>query len=167
MTFLLLICCRHATVPIPEGGGSFPLSSPAFASGGRIPVRFTCDGENASPPLSWSGAPKSDPLVLLVNDRDAPSGLFLHWVVSLPPATNHLAEGRVPSGSVQGRNSFGHDRYEGPCPPPGDKPHRYVFRIYALRGHGAPNLSATPDDLLGALGRRVEGVGELRGTYGR
>ncbi|GIW05043.1 MAG: hypothetical protein KatS3mg059_1663 [Thermomicrobiales bacterium] len=111
--------------------------SGAFADGQQIPVKYTCDAQDISPPLRWSGVPaEAQELVLVVDDPDAPSGIFTHWLVyGLPPRTTGLPEGvppgeTVPGGGRQGRNDFGRLGYGGPCPPSGS--HRYVFTVYAL-----------------------------------
>lgn len=122
------------------------ITSPAFSDGASIPARFTCQGENLSPQLDWSGVPSgARSLALVVSDPDAPGGTFIHWVLyNLPPQTSGLPEGvpaseRLSSGAAQGRNDFGRIGYGGPCPPPG-KPHRYIFTLYAL--DLAPDLPA-------------------------
>jgi len=129
-----------------EGGSSMKISSPAFSDAANIPARFTCEGENLSPQLDWSGVPAgARSLALVVSDPDAPGGTFIHWVLyNLPPQTTGLPEGlptseRLSSGASQGRNDFGQIGYGGPCPPPG-KPHRYIFTLYAL--DLAPDLPA-------------------------
>ncbi len=116
---------------------SLTVASASFATGTPIPRRFTCDGANVSPELHWSAAPAgAGSLALVVEDPDAPV-LFTHWIVyNLPPQTRSLPENasaqmHLPPGSSQGINNFGAIGYGGPCPPPG-RPHRYVFRIYAL-----------------------------------
>ena len=98
----------------------------------RIPKRFTCSGEDVSPPLNFLRVPpKARELALLVQDPDAND--FVHWAVfHIPRRTAGFEEGKVPSGVVQGKNGFGDRRWGGPCPPEGDKPHRYVFALYAL-----------------------------------
>lgn len=121
-----------------DGGGQMNISSPAFSDGASIPARFTCEGENLSPRLDWSGVPSAaQSLALVVSDPDAPGGTFIHWVLyNLPAQTSGLPEGvptseRLSSGAAQGRNDFGRTGYAGPCPPHG-KPHRYIFTLYAL-----------------------------------
>src|SRR5215510_15149514 len=113
------------------------LSSSAFSEGASIPEKFTCDGANVSPALTWSGAPAStQTFVLIADDPDAPAG---HWVLfNLPGKTNalpeHVARDETLStlgNAAQGRNDFKKIGYGGPCPPPG-KPHRYFFKLYAL-----------------------------------
>jgi Raf kinase inhibitor-like YbhB/YbcL family protein len=115
----------------------FTLHTNSFPNGGEIPRKYTCEGEDVSPQLSWSDPPaRAQSLALIVEDPDAPSGTFTHWVLyGLPSDTRELAEGaskgQLPGGARQGRNDFGKLGYSGPCPPPG-KPHRYFFKLYAL-----------------------------------
>ncbi len=111
------------------------VSSPAFASGGAIPVRYTCDGDDLSPPLEWTGEPQGTRSFLVVcDDPDAPHGTFHHWVAYDLPAIRHrLEEGEGGSAALpQARNSFGSARYGGPCPPYGHGTHHYHFRVAAL-----------------------------------
>ncbi|HMA04575.1 MAG TPA: YbhB/YbcL family Raf kinase inhibitor-like protein [Methanomicrobiales archaeon] len=114
------------------------VSSAAFAPGGEIPVMYTCDGANVSPPLSWSAPPQgTESIAILVTDPDAPGGTFVHWVAwNIPPGTREIPSGSagkpvLPTGSVQGTSDFGRQGYGGPCPP-GGKPHHYHFVVYAL-----------------------------------
>src|SRR5437868_2193903 len=142
-------CWRGDSLPADDPSRlTISLRSPAFSDGGMIPKTFTCDGEDRSPPLEWSGVPDSArTLVLICDDPDAPMGTFSHWVVvNLQPAVQALQEG-VPAEPVvpavatktasetnpkalaqQGKNDFGKIGYGGPCPPSGT--HRYVFRLY-------------------------------------
>lgn len=107
------------------------LSSPAFEDQAPLPAKFTCKGANVSPPLRFDGIPeKAKSLALIVDDQDAPSGTFVHWLVwNIAPDHSHMAE-RSGLG-FRGRNDFGALGYRGPCPPPG-KAHRYIFHLYAL-----------------------------------
>jgi Raf kinase inhibitor-like YbhB/YbcL family protein len=109
------------------------LESPAFAHDARIPPRHTCDGDDVSPALRWSGAPAgTQSFALLVLDPDAPRGTFTHWVLyDLDPTLAELPEGAEDLGRA-GRNDFQHPGWGGPCPPPGHGDHRYRFRLYAL-----------------------------------
>jgi Raf kinase inhibitor-like YbhB/YbcL family protein len=118
------------------------LRTDAFRKNGRIPARYTADGENASPPLSWSDLPKgTKELALIVDDPDAPRAEpFVHWVMyKIPPEAGGLSEGvpqqskpTTPSGAMQGKNSYDHLGYDGPSPPPGHGTHHYQFKLYAL-----------------------------------
>lgn len=116
------------------------LSSPQFEPGGEIPARFTCQGDDISPPLRWRGVPSdTKSLALICDDPDAPGGSFCHWAaynLPPPPDLNGLPEevppgGEIPQGGMQGRNDFGEVQYNGPCPPEGPE-HNYYFRLYAL-----------------------------------
>lgn len=143
------------------------LSSPAFKDGEMIPRKFTCDGENISPALAWSGVPEDAASVaLLVEDPDAPRGTFTHWIYHEIPATqNELPEGGLP-GARQGQNDFRRPGYGGPCPPPGAA-HRYVFRLYALDVHPALDPGAGRQDFLNAIQGHILAQAELTGRYAR
>ena len=149
------------------------LTSPAFRNGATLPVQYTCDGKNISPPLTWSGAPaESESLVLIVNDPDAPIGDWVHWVLyGLPPSTNSLVEDLsksqyLPGGARQGLNDFKHLGYGGPCPPAG-KPHRYFFKLYALDTKLGLKPGATRKEVEAAMEKHVIAQAELMGTYQR
>jgi Raf kinase inhibitor-like YbhB/YbcL family protein len=145
----------------------FALQSSAFEQGGPIPRRHSCEGENLSPPLSWSGVPGGTrSLALVVDDPDAPGGTFTHWLGwALDAGAEGLGEGEA--APVEGRNDFGTSGYRGPCPPPGHGRHRYSFRLYALDSD--PDLR--PGAGKGELERTLEGhtlaAAELIGTYER
>ncbi|NOY70472.1 MAG: YbhB/YbcL family Raf kinase inhibitor-like protein [Deltaproteobacteria bacterium] len=115
----------------------FPLSSPAIEPGRTIPDAFTCKGMNISPPLSWSGTPKgTKSLALMVDDPDAPSGTFTHWIAwNIPAGSTRLLKGvsknALPEKMAEGINDFHRPGYNGPCPPPG-RIHHYRFTLYAL-----------------------------------
>jgi len=106
--------------------------SPAFTHNGFIPQKYTCDGENINPPLIIEDVPeKAKSLVLIVDDPDAPMGIFTHWLLwNIPPDINEIKEGELPKGAIRGLNDFGTLDYGGPCPPSGV--HRYFFNLYAL-----------------------------------
>jgi Raf kinase inhibitor-like YbhB/YbcL family protein len=114
------------------------LTSPAFSDGGIIPARYTCDGADESPPLTWSGAPEgTQGFALIVHDLDALRGDFTHWVVfEIPAGVCEFPDGAAPiQTSLEGNNDAGKMGYHGPCPPPGHGPHRYIFELYALDVH--------------------------------
>jgi Raf kinase inhibitor-like YbhB/YbcL family protein len=115
----------------PTAAASFTLTSSAFTQGANIPARFTCTGENASPPLSWSHAPaNTQSFALIMDDPDAPAGTFTHWVAfDISPTQSEIAAGANSVGR-SGKNSAGRNGYTGPCPPSGT--HRYFFKLYAL-----------------------------------
>ena len=123
--FLVLGCARN---------GKITLASPAFGNGQSIPAKFTCTGQNVSPPLQWNGVPPSaKTLTLHVDDPDAPGGHFTHWdVTQIPATTTSLAEGG--HAGIEGTNGFGQQGWGGPCPPSGE--HRYVFTLTALDAGG-------------------------------
>ena len=111
------------------------LTSTGFAAGGAVPRQYTCDGENVSPPLSWSGAPSGTrSFALICDDPDAPGGLWFHWAIhDISAETSNLPEALKPAPAMKhGVNDFGRKRYDGPCPPRGHGAHRYRFKLYAL-----------------------------------
>ena len=140
------------------------ITSTAFSEGGRIPMKYTCDGDNVNPPLTIEGIPaNTKSLVLLVDDPDAPGGTWDHWVVwNIPPLTEIL-ENSVPG--VQGMNDSKRQRYSGPCPPPGT--HRYFFKVYALDTMLNLNSSSTKQVVEGAMKGHILAKGELMGRYSR
>ena len=149
------------------------ITSTAFADGKNIPVKFTCDGSDASPPLAWSHAPAgANSFALIADDPDAPMGTWVHWVIYNMPATEVvLAESiakaaALDDGRMQGINSFGNTGYGGPCPPPG-KPHRYFFKLYALDVMLDLKPGATKAQLVKAMEGHVLAQGQLMGTYQR
>jgi hypothetical protein len=156
------------------GDHGLKLTSPAFAEGQSIPKRFTCDGPGISPPLAWSGVPAgARSLALVVDDPDAPGGLFTHWIVlGLAAQADSLAEGAatrgLPPGAVQGVNDFDRPGYGGPCPPHGR--HRYVHHLYAL--DLAPGVlpavrKANRSRIDAALQGHILAHARLTGTYER
>jgi hypothetical protein len=165
---------EKGTGDLEEGDGmTIRVSSDAFGNGETIPARHTCDGPDLSPALSWEGVPEgTETLALIVDDPDAPVGVFTHWVLfDLPGDAKGLPEGvpreeRLGNGGIQGRNDFGKIGYNGPCPPPG-RPHTYRFRLYALDTRLGLSPGATKADLLRAMEGHVLGKGELTGKYGR
>src|SRR5947209_3810855 len=129
---VLISCCGMCA----GGLKAMDLTSPAFREGDKIPVKYTCDGENISPPLGWTGVPAgTQSLALMVDDPDAPSGTFVHWAIrGIPPTVDRLEENAskagLPSGAKEGRNGAGRVGWFGPCPPSGT--HHYVFHLYAV-----------------------------------
>lgn len=144
------------------------LMSTAFDDHGGIPRRHSMEGDNLSPPLTWSGVPDDAvELVLLCEDPDAPGGTFLHWLVTgIDPASSSMSEGAKPQGAQQWPNDFGKSGWGGPMPPPG-RPHRYVFRLSAVSEplplHSRPNSASVHHALKG----REVASGTLTGTYQR
>lgn len=143
------------------------LASSAFDLGGTIPQKFTCDGANISPPVSWAGLPEqASSLVLIVEDPDAPRGTWVHWVLyNVSPDQNGLSEG-VQNIGMEGKNDFGSLGYGGPCPPRGTT-HRYFFRLYALDTDLDIGPGAARADVERAMQGHILAQGELPGRYGR
>jgi Raf kinase inhibitor-like YbhB/YbcL family protein len=153
---------------------SLVLSSSAFPHGGEIPTRHTCEGEDVSPPLAWSGAPAGTrSLALVVDDPDAPDPrapqvVWVHWVVyNLAPEVSELREAmrphRLPAGARPGRNDWQKNGYNGPCPPVGR--HRYFFKLYALDAVLSELHEPTKAALEAAMEGHVLDRVELVGTY--
>jgi Raf kinase inhibitor-like YbhB/YbcL family protein len=149
------------------------LASSAYQSGAEIPIRFTCEGENISPELSWRDAPaETESFVLTLRDPDAPKvGGFTHWVVyDIPASVGHI-EQNVPkeptvSGlGLQGKNDSGNVGYMGPCPPRGT--HRYFARLFALDAELNLLPGVSHEDVLRAMEGHVIDRTELVGTYTR
>lgn len=145
----------------------FDLTSSAFDEGQPIPERFSCDGDNVSPPLDWGSVPEGTrSLALVLHDPDAPSGDFTHWVGwNIDPGTAGLEEGA--HATVEGANGFGENGYGGPCPPPGHGAHRYFHELFALDIELDLEEGASREQLEDAIeGHVLEGA-ELIGTYER
>lgn len=147
--------------------GDITLSSSAFGEGGSIPTRYSCDGDDVSPPLEWSGAPDGTAAyALIVDDPDARG--FVHWVVAdIPGETTSIEEGASGSGGigVEGRNGFGRTGWGGPCPPSGT--HRYAFTLYALSEPLAVAGTPDADGVRAAFGDRLLGETRLTAGYTR
>jgi Raf kinase inhibitor-like YbhB/YbcL family protein len=140
------------------------VKSPAFENNKLIPSKYTCDGEDVSPPLTIEGIPeKTKSLALIVEDPDAPAGLWVHWLVWNIPPTAEIQENSVPG--TEGLNTNKKNSYHGPCPPGGT--HRYYFKVYALDTH--LNLSAFSEKevLENAIQNHILAHGELVGLYRR
>ncbi len=149
------------------------ITSTAFADGQPIPVKYTADALDISPPLAWTNAPAgTKSFALIADDPDAPVGTWVHWVIyDLPPIAAALDEDQLKAaqfknGARQGRNDFKKTGYNGPAPPPG-KAHRYYFKLYALDTMTGLPPGATKADLLKAMDGHVLGEGRMMGTYQR
>lgn len=168
-----LVVEKSRDVALPTSSSTiseFRLSSPAFQDGEPIPSRFSCDGVDTSPPMTWSNIPQGTAsLALVVEDPDAPGGTWFHWIVyGLPLEIHELPEGI--GGQIQlgglgetGTNSWGDRIYGGPCPPSGT--HRYYFRLYALDQPLELQPGATMTELLDAIRGHILGQAVLSGTY--
>ncbi|HNY65517.1 MAG TPA: YbhB/YbcL family Raf kinase inhibitor-like protein [Deltaproteobacteria bacterium] len=148
------------------------IKSPAFAMGAMIPRKYSCEGENVSPPLMWKEVPeRTESIALIADDPDAPIGSWVHWVYyDIPPHVQGLGEGvpqvrNPPDGGVQGMNDSRNLGYDGPCPPSGT--HRYYFKVYALdRKLGLPP-GAGKGEVLDAMDGHVLGESVLMGWFAR
>lgn len=147
-----------------EESAAFELTSTAFAQGESIPVKYSCDGDDISPPLTWSDPPEgTQSLALIMDDPDAPGGTFVHWVVYNIALTERIGEGAIPG--TQGMNDFGKQGYGGPCPPSGT--HRYVFKLYALNENLDLPEGLSKEDLEKAMADHVLAQTELIGLYAK
>jgi len=174
---VVLCCsCKKNEKKVAEGGememADIELNSSVFSQDGMIPSKYTCDGQNISPQLSWEAVPENtQSIALIADDPDAPSGTFVHWVLfNLPEETREISE-NVPrektlhDGASQGINGFGKIGYGGPCPPSGT--HRYYFKIYALDKKLELDPGANKTMLLDAMQGHILGKGQLMGKYKR
>ncbi len=146
---------------------SIQIRSTAFSEGDKIPRFYTCDDQNVSPPLDWTGVPTGTVSVaLIMDDPDAPSDTWVHWVLyNLPAETTGLKEGATGLG-LDGKNDFGKLGYGGPCPPRGSN-HRYYVKIYALDIKLDLKAGATKAQVESAMREHVLAQGQLMGRYGR
>ena len=175
VAFAVPACSGGESEPIMEqevAALSIEITSSAFTEGARIPTKYTCDGEDASPPLNWTGVPQgAKSIALITDDPDAPGGTWVHWVLyGLPPDTTELPEGlpktdELRSGARHGVTDFGRNEYGGPCPPPGRGAHRYYFKVYALDAEIGLGAGSTKQDVLEAMKGKILAEGQLMGTY--
>lgn len=158
-----------------DGTVGLSLTSEAFAADEAIPSRFTCDGDDISPPLAWEGVPdEARSFVMIVTDPDAPGGEFVHWLIynirssvrELPESVEKSESPAAAGGGLQGRNDLGDLGYGGPCPPEGES-HRYDFRLYALDSLIDVGPDPSRDDVLAAIEGRMLALTTLTGTYER
>ncbi|HKV54598.1 MAG TPA: YbhB/YbcL family Raf kinase inhibitor-like protein [Candidatus Binataceae bacterium] len=170
---LTLILIGFSAIPaFTAQNQALSITSPAFRNGDTIPTRYTCSGENISPALKWNDVPqKTESIALIVDDPDAPNGMFVHWVFfNLPAGAGGLPENVRPSktaeGGTQGLNGRGQVGYTGPCPPPG-APHHYHFRLYALDRKLSLNSAAGASEVESGLKGHVLAASELVGIFGR
>ncbi len=153
--------------------GPLVLAASAFSDGEQIPLRYSCDGEDISPSLAWSGVPEgTETLVVIMDDPDAPGGTWDHWVVfNIPAEVKGLEEAQpdtpqLPSGGVHGKNSWGDKAYGGPCPPRGPA-HNYRFFLYAVDVTLELEVGASKKDVLAEIEGHIVGENLLTGTYAR
>jgi Raf kinase inhibitor-like YbhB/YbcL family protein len=180
-TLLVVAALAIATCGCKKDNGSseersrdmkISVSSSAFQEGGMIPPKYTCDGNDLSIPLTWTGVPEGTKSIAVISDDpDAPVGTWVHWVMwNIPPTVRELAEGvptkpRLPDGSRQGISDFGRPGYGGPCPPSGT--HRYYFKVYALDVTLDLPGTTRKADLVKAMKGHILAEGQLMGKYSR
>lgn len=172
---LFVACQAQDKADAPSKGDktmALTITSPAFAEGGMIPKKFTCDDADVSPALEIKGVPaNAKSLALIADDPDAPVGIWVHWVLyNLPPDTKKLDEAMpkdstLKNGARQGVTDFGNPGYGGPCPPGGT--HRYYFKVYALDAMLTVAGKATKKDLEAAMKGHILAEGQLMGKYAR
>lgn len=148
-----------------------------FLSGETIPREYTCEGADVSPELEWAGAPTdTETFAIIVDDPDAPGQTFTHWVLfNIPGTATSVPQeldvethfGDADPIPAEGKNDFGDVQYGGPCPPPGDGPHRYVFRLFALGSVLSLNAGASKEQVQNAMDGHVLDDTQLIGTYER
>lgn len=157
------------SVPAPSASQRITVTSTAFTENGTVPRRYTCDGADVSPPLTFAGVPAdAAELVVVLEDPNAPHGTFTHWLMwGVPARDTRLTAGTAPRGATEGRNSFKKTGYGGPCPPKGAAPHRYVLSVYAADRKLTLATGASPDDVRRALTGHTLASGTLTGRYGR
>ncbi len=143
------------------------VSSQVFKNNSSIPSKYTCDGKNVNPPLFIKHVPAgAKSLALIVDDPDAPAGIWVHWVLwNIHPETKEIRENSVPNGAQQGLNDFRQQPYSGPCPPSGT--HRYIFKLYALDTILTLSPHATKTDLEKSMKGHIIEQAHITGLYKR
>ncbi len=174
IVFLLFFISGCASKTLEEGVNQMKLTSSAFSEGEKIPLQYTCDGKNMSPPLQMSNIPQgTQSLALIMDDPDIPEAakkqfniqVWDHWIVfNIPPTTREIFEGIQPQGMI-GKNTRGNLTYTGPCPP--DKEHRYFFKLYALNTMLSLSEGATKKELETAMQGHILAQAQLIGRYER
>ena len=169
LTVFLAGCKGNHAAPAVEGemDMTIQITSIAFTEGNKIPRIYSCDDQNISPPLAWTGVPTSTvSLALIMDDPDAPSGTWVHWVLyNLPPDLTSLEQGKTGSGT-DGKNDFNRLGYGGPCPPRGSN-HRYMIKIYALDTRLDLKSGANKTQVESAMRGHILAQGQLIGRYSR
>jgi Raf kinase inhibitor-like YbhB/YbcL family protein len=170
MKTIIIVGCTIAAaslVALAAGGAKMKISSSAFQEGGTIPERFSKNGQNVNPELRIEGVPaEAKSLALIVDDPDAPVGLFNHWLVwNIDPKTTEIAESSVPKGAMQGTNDFPGSGYDGPQPPSGT--HRYYFKIFALDRTLDLKSGAKRREVDAAMRGHIVGEGQMMGRYSK
>jgi Raf kinase inhibitor-like YbhB/YbcL family protein len=150
-----------------NAAGDFRITSSIFEDNGNIPGKYTCDGANVNPPLRIENvSPETKSLVFILDDRDAPRGTYVHWILwNIRPDTKEIKENSVPEGAVQGITDFKKRKYGGPCPP--SRAHKYVFKIYALDIPLDLNPDSSKKDVEKAMKGHVIAEAQMTGIYKR
>jgi Raf kinase inhibitor-like YbhB/YbcL family protein len=150
---------------------TFNITTTAYERGAKIPVKYTCQGDNTSPPLRWEYPPKNTTsFALIMEDPDAPGGTFTHWIVyNLPPDCRELEiaapmEKNLENGAIQGKNDFGKTGYGGPCPPKGEL-HRYIIRVFALNKKLPPESANKSDGFYSTIEDHILDEASYMGVY--
>ncbi len=167
---LILVGCNGQDASLASEGENdmtIQITSTVFTEGGKIPSLYSCDDQNVSPPLAWTGVPTNTvSLVLIMDDPDAPSGTWVHWVLfNLPSNLTSLEQGKS-GGGKDGMNDFGKLDYGGPCPPRGSN-HRYLIKLYALDSILDLKAGATKAQVESAMKGHILAQGQLMGRYVR
>jgi Raf kinase inhibitor-like YbhB/YbcL family protein len=170
MKTIIIVGCTIAAATVitfAAGGAKMKISSSAFQEGGTIPEKFSKNGQNLNPELRIERVPaEAKSLALILDDPDAPVGLFTHWLVwNIDPKTTEIAENSVPKGALQGTNDFPGSGYDGPQPPSGT--HRYYFKIFALDRTLDLKSGAKRREVDAAMHGHVIGQGEWMGRYSK
>ena len=162
-----LLCAAWRCQAAEQQKPAMSLTTTAFENNGAIPVKYTCQGQDISPPLEIADVPeKAKSLALVMDDPDAPKGTWDHWIVwNIPRDTTAIAEGKEPKG-VAGTNSFSKTGYRGPCPPKGPA-HRYVFKLYALDTELDIKEGSRKAELEKAMKGHIVTKAQLIGKYAR
>ena len=167
---LFIVGCKEQEAPPAQEGEvdmAIEITSSAFTEGGVIPRLYTCDDKNVSPPLAWTGVPTTTvSLAIIMDDPDAPSGTWVHWVLyNLPPDLTSLDQGTSRTGT-DGKNDFNRTGFGGPCPPKGST-HRYFIKLYALDAFLDLKAAATKSQVENLMHGHILAQGQLMGKYGR
>lgn len=166
LVLLALTACSAQQPEVPLADATLELTSPDFSAGEAIPAVFTCSGDDISPELRWTAPPEGTlTFALIMDDPDAPSGTWVHWVLyDLPQSLRGLPQNYAPEpGVTAGSNSWNEQNYGGPCPPSGQ--HRYFFKLYALDTVLAAEPGLDKAGLLELMEGHVLAQGELMGMY--
>ena len=175
---VVLLAAAAAVAVSASAATKFSVTSPAFTNGATLPIDFSCEGANVSPPLAWTAPPKvrnkktkrlvnpTKSFAVVLDDPDAPGGTFTHWITwNIPAAKRRLAQNQ--RGPVEGANDTGEGGYFGACAPPGDPPHRYIYTVYALKAKLTLPPGADRAAFDAAIRGKVHAKASLTGLFGR